>query len=49
MTRGWLKPKRLLEITGQTAQEKLRQEDKERKLQKKSRSMAIADQEEVVV
>jgi len=30
ITRGWLKPKRLLEVTGQPAQEKLKQEARER-------------------
>lgn len=40
-----MKPKRLLEVTGQTAQEKLRQEAKERKLARKSRTQAIAEDE----
>lgn len=38
LTRGWLKPKRLLEVTGKTAQEVLRQEAKERKQVSKRKS-----------
>jgi len=44
ITRGWLKPKRLLEVTGQTAQDKLKQEARDRKFPRRARTQAIAEE-----
>jgi len=44
ITRGWLKPKRLLEVTGQTAQERLRQEAREKKVARRVRTQAITEE-----
>ena len=43
LTRGWLKPKRLLEVTGETAQEALRREARERKMVRHAASPSVAD------
>ena len=45
ITRGWLKPKRLLEVTGPTAQEVLKQEAKAKKMARRHQTQALPEDE----